>query len=180
MDDTLKRIENIFRSSSSSDDLFDSFQNALKLPITDIEVYKILLGNPALSGDEVKMYSEKLIKQFPEQSFETLFWTGRIFENQKENLNQLEDSLRYYKRAFNENPLDERALVHLLNLYNYEFETATNELIIDFVEAAVISVNRKSRVYFNLSEHFKRLGNIQIAARYLALGEKSAERENDQ
>jgi hypothetical protein len=179
MDDTLKRIENIFRGSSSSDELFDSFQEALKLPITEIQTYKILLGNPTLTSDEVKMYAEKLVKQFPQQSFETLLWAGRIFESQKEDQHRLEDSIRYYQRAFYENPHYESALVYMLNLYNYDIEVVTNAKIIDFVESAVVTVTKKSRVYFRLSEHFKQLGNLPLAARYLALGEKSAEREID-
>jgi hypothetical protein len=179
MDETLKRVEEVFRGSSCSNELFDSFQEALKHSVSDIGVYKILLGNPALTSDEIKMFTEKLVKQFPQHTFETLFWTGNIFENQKEDLNRLEDSINYYKRAFLQNSFDEHTLVHLLNLYNYEMEIPANKTILDFVESEVITVNRKSRVYFCLSDLYRQKGNLLAAVRYLALGEKSAERESN-
>ncbi len=179
MDETLKNIEKIFRISSSPNELFDSFEEALKHRISDIQMYKILLGNPALSSDEVKMYSEKLIKEFPQGSIETMMWTGKIFENQKENLQSLEDSLRYYQRAFFENPTNETALLQIFNLYNYDFDSPLNNKIIDFVESSVVTIDRKSSVYYKLAEHFKQKNQINKAARYLALAEKSAERERD-
>ena len=60
MDEIKKNIENVFRGSSSSDELFDYFQEALKHQTNDIGLYKMLLGNPALSSDELKMFAEKL------------------------------------------------------------------------------------------------------------------------
>lgn len=179
MDETLKRIEKIFRISSSPNELFDSFEEALRRQVTDVQVYKILLGNPALSCDEIKMFSEKLIKEFPQVSAETLMWTGKIFENQKEGSRGVEDSLAYYQRAFFENPQNEIALLHIFNLYNYDFDAPLNKKIIDFVESSVVSVNKKSSVYFKLAEHFKRTNQTSRAAKYFALGEKAGEREHN-
>ena len=177
MIEALKKIEEVFRVSSSSDELFDNFQISLKYPTVDISVYKILLANPVITSDEIKMYSEKIIKQFPQHSFEILFWTGNIFESQKDDLDRLGDSINYYRRAFQINPFDENTLVHLLNLYNYETDIKANKEVLDFVESSVITVNKKSRVYFYLSDIYRQSGNLTMAARYLALGEKSAERE---
>lgn len=179
MDETLKKIEEVFRRSSSPDELFDSFRIAIELPVTDMDVYKVLLGNPVLSTDELKMFSEKLVKAFPNDSFNMLMWTAKILGSYKDDISCLEDSVHYYQRAYSVNPLSETTLVNLLGLYNYELNLSENNTIINFVESSVVSINKKSLVYYSLSDHYKRLGDITIAAKYFALAEKSQEREKD-
>lgn len=173
----MHRLENIFRNSTSSDELFDAFREAINLNVNDLELYKILLGNPALSSDEIKMFSEKLAKEIPEQCINTFMWTANVFEYQKEDYNKLEDAISYYQRAFEQEPANALPLIKLLNLYNYDLETQSNKTIIDFVEQKVKTVNKKSGTFFSLADLYKRKGDYLLASKYLALGEKEAERE---
>ena len=178
MDEELNKIENIFRNSTSTDLLFDAFQEAIELKIKDPEIFKILLGNPALSADEIKMYVEKLIKEFPGEANELSIWTARIFENKGDYLNSLEDAVHYYKRAYDYKPDSFESLLQLLQLYNYELELPINKNIIEFVEVGVAQVKLKSKIYYALADHYKKIGDRQMEIKYYALAERSSEMEN--
>ncbi len=176
--DEIKKIENTFRASDSHDELFDAFQNALKINLSDIGVYKILIANPALSPDEIKMFTEKLIKEYSSHAFDLLMWSGKIFENKPELYNQPEEALKYYSRAWNDKPTSSTPLLKILNLYNYDIQLSSNKTIIDLVENSVAAVDDKSRVYYALSDHYRKTGDKMREIRYFALAEKASEREN--
>lgn len=179
MESFLNRIESIFRNSKSSDELFDAFKDAIDVRVKDIDLYKILLGNPALSSEEIKMFSEKLVKEIPESRLDTFMWTANVFEHHKEDYEKLQDAVNYYQRAFQHDPTNAAPLIRLLNLYTHDLETPINKTIVDYVEQNVKSVNKKSGTFFSLAETFKQKGDLFTASKYLALGEKAAERECD-
>jgi tetratricopeptide (TPR) repeat protein len=173
----IKRIEETFRNSKSSDELFDAFQDAIKLNISDIGVFKILLANPMLSPDEIKLFTEKLIKEMPDSSFELLIWAGKIFENHTDYFNNVIEALLYYERAISSRPESHEPLLNLLNLYNYEMNLPINQKIFDSIDKSISSVNRKSKIYYALAKHYKKCGNTKMEIKYLELAEKSAAKE---
>ena len=175
--DDVKKIEETFRNSKSPDELFDTFQNAININLGDLETFKILLANPTLSPDEIKMFTEKLIKEIPNKALDLLLWTGKVFENHPDNYKHLEDAFSYYHRAISLQPNSHEPFLRLLNLYNHEIEFPTNQKILDVIDESVAAVDRKSKVYYALANHYKRCGDSKLEAKYIALAEKSAERE---
>ncbi|MCX7797047.1 MAG: hypothetical protein N2249_00305 [Melioribacter sp.] len=171
------KIETIFRNSSSPEELFDAFDEAIRLKIDDVEIYKVLLGNPALSLDEIKMYAEKLIKEFDSRKFQITMWTAEVFENLQSNYDYLESAFNYYVKAIQFNPSSYEPLLGLLKLYNYEINLPINQKIIQQIEYNLPSVKLKSKVYFELANLYKRLGEYKLEAKYIALGEKAMENE---
>ena len=178
MEEKLNKTENIFRNSTSPDLLFDAFQEAIKLKIKDPEIFKILLGNPALSTDEIKMFVEKLIKEFPRHAHELSIWAAKIFEHKDDYHNPLEDAVHYYKRAKDFKPDSFVPLLNLLSLYNYELDLPTNKVILEFVETRISAVQFKSKVYYALADHYKKIGDKQLEGKFLLLAEKSLGLEN--
>ncbi len=178
MKDKLNEIENIFRNSASSDLLFDAFQEAIKLKIKDPEIFKILLGNQALSTDEIKMFVEKLIKEFPDHSYELAIWAAKIFEHKDDYHNSLEEAINYYKRAHDYKPDPTEPLTSLLSLCNYELDLPTNKTILEFVGTRISFVKIKSKIYYALANHYKKFGDKDLELKYFALAERSAEIEN--
>jgi hypothetical protein len=175
--DELERIEKIFRCSSISGELFDAFQEALKCRIKNLETFKILLANPSLTPDEIKMFTEKIIIELPSKAYDINLWTGNIFENMILEYERLEDCLDYYERAYFHMPIAHEPLLKLLNLYNYELDYPTNKKIIDFIEKGIHSVKLKSKIYFALANHFRHIGNNYLEVENLLLAEKEAEKE---
>jgi len=178
-DKLYKTIESTFQNSTSRDELFDAFGDALKYNISDFELYKILLANPVLSADEIKMYTEKLLKEISLSTYHILMWTAKIFETRSSNISELIDSVNYYERAMNTRRTEHESLLALLNIYNYDVETEVNRRILNLVENGVRNVFIKSKVYYALANLYKHLNNIKTASNYLALAERSVEFERE-
>ena len=179
MEEELNKIESIFRNSTSPDLLFDAFQEAIKLKVKDPEIFKILLGNPALSTDEIKMFVEKLIKEFPGNANELFKWAAKIFELQQNYHSATHDAINYYKRAHDYKPESFESLIQLLQLYNHELNLPTNKIILEFVETRISAVQLKSKIYYALADHYKKIGDKQREGKFLLLAERAAEIENN-
>jgi hypothetical protein len=178
MEEKLDEIENIFRNSTSADLLFDAFQEAIELKIENPATFKILLGNPALSADEIKMFVEKLIKEYPGYAYELSIWAAIIFEQKDDYLNYLEEAVHYYKKAHDYKPVLFVSLLNLLSLYNYELNLPINKVILEFVETRVGGVQTKSKIYYALADHYKKIGDKQTEVKYFELAERASEIEN--
>ncbi|MEW6194143.1 MAG: hypothetical protein AB1521_03185 [Bacteroidota bacterium] len=179
MDESIKRIEFVFRNSVSQDELFDAFREAIVLRINDVALYKILLANPALNKDEIKMYTEKLLKEIPGSTFQLCMWTAKVFENHAEDYEQLEHAIVYYTKACYHNPESHEPYLDLVKLYNTDMELPSNKKILQIIETGTSSVIYKSKVYFALSDLFKKMNDLNNASKYLALAAKAAEREKE-
>ena len=171
-------IEKIFRSSNSSNELFDAFAAGLQNNINDTGIYKILLGNPALSEDELLMYTEKLADELPANCYEIYSWTAGVLGSKTFDTGCLEKSIKYYAKATQKNKTDHIPYIKALNLYNYDMSTTLNNTIINFIEQGIPTVNYKSKVYSALAEHYKRTGNSEAHAKCSKLAEQSAQRES--
>lgn len=173
-----KEIENIFRCSTSSSELFDAFHFLLSLRVRDLELYKTLLANNVLSDDETKMFTEKLCEVFNEWSYELLMWSAQVFENKTTNYTGAENAFSYFIKAYNTLPIEEESLLKIINLYNYEINLPINNSIINFVNDNLYSVKKKSLVYKSLAELYGKLGNIEKSKTYNSLAEKSHKEES--
>ncbi len=179
MDESIKRIEFVFRNSISQDELFDAFREAIILKINDATLYKILLANPALNKDEIKLYTEKLLKEIPGSTYQLCMWTAKVFENHVEDYEQLEHAILYYTKACYHNPGSHEPYLDLIKLYNLDIELPSNKKILQIVESGTSSVIYKSKIYFALSDLFKKINDLNGASKYLALANKALETEPD-
>jgi len=177
MDESIKKIEDVFRNSVLQDDLFDAFRDAINLKINDVELFKILLANPALSIDELKMYTEKLLKEIPGSAYQLCLWTAKVFENHADDYEKLEHAVSYYTHACRHNPSAHEPYLELIKLYNTDIELPTNKKILELAEFGITTVNYKSKIYFALADLFKKMNDLNSASKYLALAAKAAERE---
>ncbi len=172
MNKSSDEIEQIFRNSNSPDELFDAFRGAITLKISDIELYKILLANPILSKEELKMYSEHLSKVFYEKAFDIFMWTGNIFSNYNAEYERLEDSITYYVKALYSNPKNHEPFCRLLQLYNYDLNVPANKIIIEIVETCIDKAEKKSIIYAEMSKLFEKAGMKEKSVEYIKLAQK--------
>lgn len=174
------RLEKIFRNARSSDELFDGFQFAINKKIDNPDLYKILLANPALSLDEVKMYTEKLTKEFRNISYDFLMWSAEIFETGDERKFCIESAIDYYMKASQEKPHKYRPHLKLIDLYNLDFEVGYNNSIIDYVTKKVDTVKKRSKIYYKLAGLYAKLNNNAAAKKYKILAAKALKEESGQ
>jgi len=172
----IDQIEKIFRSAVSSDELFDAFREALGYKINDIEVFKILIANPFLTEDEIMLFVEKLVKEFENGAFDICMWTGEVFISRSDP-DHFENALKFFNRAVSICPAAYHPFISMINLYNPEYDLPINQNILEIINGRIETVQFKSKVYYALADLYKQLGKLEKEAKYLALAEKSLEKE---
>jgi len=174
-----KVLENIFLTSSSSEELFDAFDTALKGNIDDLEIYKILLANPALSIDEIEMFVKALSEKFPSMKYDLFMWTAFVLETYTEVSEYLEKATEYYAKAADIDLSSCEPYLGMLENYDYEIKHPANKVIINFIESRLNLIECKSKIYAALAEHYGKLGNGEKKSFYLKLFEKAERDERE-
>lgn len=171
--DLKNEIETIFRESSSSEELFDAFDNALKLRIRDAELYKILLSNPSLTRDEVKLFAEKLCREFHDISYDICLWVAKIFETAS-TPDAIETALNYYRRAIDFKSDDYKPYLQILKLYNQDIDFPPKEKISGILKKGLSEVQRKSKLCFGIADFYRKMNDAEMNRKYMVLASKYA------
>jgi hypothetical protein len=167
-----KEIEQIFKISGSPDELFDAFRLAIGSGIKDEEIYKILLANKALSNDEIKMYAEKICKDFPELCPSIYFWTARVFESFANHLDKFQNAFFYYKKSISSDESDLRPYLAIARMYNNELDLPQFKDVTGVLLKGISKVDIKSKICFALSNLYKKRRDVDNASYYQMLGER--------
>lgn len=172
-----QEIEVIFRTSSSSDELFDAFRIAINSHIKDPEFYKTLLWNKALSTDEIAMFAEKICKEYPETSYSIYFAVGQIYSSISFYGRHLEKAFTYYRKAAEAKPEMSDPYLAVLKMYSKELDVPRLEDIMAFVQPAIEKTESRSYLCFEISAFFKKIGNKEKERTFRKLGEKYQKEE---
>ncbi len=164
-------LEIVFRTSNSSDELFDSFRVAIDNKFDDEDLYKILLRNKALSADEISMFAEKICKEFPDLSYNIYFCVAQLFESISSYGKYLDRSFTYYIKAAGSKPALHEPYMAIAKMYNADFNIPKFESIVNAIEDALQNVNLKSSLCFALSDLYKKINNNEKSLDYQKLGE---------
>jgi tetratricopeptide (TPR) repeat protein len=171
------KYEYIFKNSKNADELFDAFDSALKEGIDDLELYKLLFWNPALSIDMLSMFIKKLASTFPHLAYDVYMWGAKVIELSFDNVENYETILNFYKKASELKPLENEPYVKAADAYNFDLKVHSPAMVINFLKKGITKVKDPTTLYFKLSEFFGKLGNIELKNHYLAEGEKHLRRK---
>lgn len=171
------QIEYIFKNSMNPDELFDTFDLALRNGIDNLEIYKPLFWNPSLSINEVCMYIKKLASTFPHISYDTYMWGARVIELSFDNVTNYDTILSFYKKASEVNPQAIEPYVKAVDAYNYDLKLVNPNSLINFIKKGINKVKDPSTLYFKLSEFFGKYGNAELKNHYLYEAEKCVKKK---
>ena len=143
--------------------MFDAFNFAVSNNISDLNTYKILLANPAVSYDELNLYTEKLCSLFSSCSYDILLWTGQVIECRIDSGYWVEKAVEYYRRAAKAKPEKYEPYLRLLENYNTEFDISTNNDIMETINDGLQQVRYKSKIYQALGTFYKKIGNLRLS-----------------
>ena len=167
------KIEKTFRAASSFDDLFDAFHLALNSKIEDPELYKTLLANPALSIDELNLFTNKAAAEFPADSFEFFLWTGNVIESDG-NFANMDAAFSFFEKAHFADSNSPSPLINSLKLINYDIDIPINKIVLEFAEKNLEKGSEKGAVCKALADVFSKLGEPEKAEIYHRLSEHNA------
>jgi hypothetical protein len=170
MEEFKKDIEKIFRESTSSNELFDAFGKSLQLKMRDLQLYKILLGNIALTSDEIKLFTEKLCAEFPELASELYTWTGSILESDPTTDN-LDSAFDYYKKAISANAFESQPYLSLIKMYNYDLDFPPRKQLEEIFEKGLLEVKSRSKLCLAIADFYDILDEPALRKKYQALAE---------
>lgn len=165
-------IENIFTSSSSSDEIFDAFHEAITQKIADINLYKILLANAFLKEDEAKLYASKIGKEFPEFAYDIYMWCAEIFANKSWYPEQTEHAIECLLKAFDSNKKAHEPLVKLLELYNHELDMSANKSILEGIKKRYWQVENKAAMFSAIAKFYGKANKEKLKKKYEMLAQK--------
>src|SRR5258707_9081108 len=103
---TVEEIRKRFELSREFNEIFDAFEQALEQHLDDMEMYKRLFWNQALTPDELCLFGEKLAKEFPALAYDTYMWLAEVFEVTYSMFDNYELALTYFIKAAQVNPAE--------------------------------------------------------------------------
>jgi hypothetical protein len=169
--DIVKDIEKTFSTSNSPDELFDSFRVAINQKIEDLDLYKILLWNKALSNDEIAMYAEKICREIPQFSLDIYMAVAKILDSASSFRNK-EKAFEYIKKAAASDKLSLKPYVFISEIYNKELDLPPFDRIANFIEEGLLNVEEKSKLNFILARMYAKIGNVEKGKIYQKRGEE--------
>lgn len=166
-------LERIFREATSSGELFDSFQRALKHKLKDAELYKILLSNIILSPDEIKMYTDKLCREYKEIRYDLYMWAANILESMHAE-EHLETAFEYYRKAIEADRTGHQPYISLVKIYNPELDVPPKKVLLEILKSGIEEVKHKSRLCMAIADFYEILQDKSMKQKYLAMAAKYA------
>jgi hypothetical protein len=171
-------LEKIFRTSNSSNELFDYFRIAIENKVKDEDLYKTFLWNKTLSPDEIAMFSEKICQVFPAYSYNIYLWVGKIFGASSLIGKYYEKAMTYLLKASEADPKSAEPLLALAGTYNKELNIPPFDDLISSIESRLATIKNKGALCLILSDLYKERGFIDRARSYRAIAERHKNRKS--
>ncbi|HTY01464.1 MAG TPA: hypothetical protein VMG09_15680 [Bacteroidota bacterium] len=168
---TLDEIRKSFASSTDFNEIFDAFQAAMNQDVLDIEIYRLLFWNHALSVDEVRLFGEKLAAKIPDAAYDVYLWLASVFEVTQGETDNYELAINYYQKASAARPAEPDPYLDACDCYEPDLNIPPLQTLIEFVRKGLDHVSNPISLYkrlshlYNLagdsrqSEHFRRLAD---------------------
>lgn len=154
-----EEIRYTFANSSDFNDLFDAFEAAIAQQIKDVELYRILFWNNALSPDELCMFGEKLAREFPDIAYDTYMWLASVFEVTYSAYDNFELAIKYYRKASSVRPDEPDPYLDACDCYDPDLNIPPLIQLIEFVRVGMTHVSNKRPLLLKLSRLYEFLGD---------------------
>ncbi len=165
---SLEDIREIFTSSKDFNLIFDAFGAALAERHDDIELYRQLFWNKALTPDELCLFGEKLAKEFPYIAYDVYMWLANVFELTFFAYDNYELAVTYYKKAADAKPNEPDPYLDACDCYEPDLNIPPIDMLIEFVKDGVARVVNPKSLYQRLSRMYGIIGDQEQSSYYLA------------
>ena len=167
---TLEEIRRCFGSSTDFNEIFDAFQSAINQQVKDVEPYRLLFWNHALTADEVRLFGEKLAHEFPDLAYDVYLWLASIFEvTQGDNY---ELAVHYYQKAALARPVEPDPYLDACDCYDPDLNIPPLASLIEFVKHGVQHVKNPINLYKRLAYLYELAGDPEQGEYYRRLADE--------
>ena len=168
---TIEEIRNIFANGKEFNEIFDAFQDAIAQDIQDVELYRLLFWNPALSPDELCLFGEKLSKEYSHLAYETYMWLAGVFEVTYSSYDNFELALRYYQKAAKARPKEIQPYLDAADCHEPDLNIPPFDVLIEFLKKGIKLVHDKKTLLHRISYLYQMHGDHKQATYYRILAD---------
>ena len=136
-------IRAIFATSGDFNEIFDAFEAAVAMGLKDVEMYRILFWNNALSPDEVRLFGEKLAISFPDIAYDVYYWVASVFEVTYSSYDNFELALLYYRKAAVARPEEVAPYLDAADCFNPDLNIPPADQLLSFLRSGIPLVTNK-------------------------------------
>ncbi len=163
---SVEEIRRCFSTSKDFNEIFDAFQSAISQKLTDVEPYRLLFWNHALTPDEVRLFGEKLAAEFPSLAYDVYLWLAGVFEATYSSNDNYELALHYYKKAAQVKPTEPDPYLDACDCYEPDLNIPPLNSLIEFLKHGTEHVQQPRNLYKRLSHLYELAGDMQLSEYY--------------
>jgi len=156
---SLDEIRAIFTSSTDFNRIFDAFEAAVNSKNDDIELYRQLFWNKALTPDELCLFGKKLTGEFPHIAYDVYMWLANVFELTFFQYDNYELALIYYQKAAEVKPNEPDPYLDACDCYEPDLNIPPADQLIDFCRKGVGHVLQPKPLYLRLARLYSIIGD---------------------
>mgnify|MGYP003341334557 CR=1 FL=1 len=172
---TTDDIRRRFEFSGSFNEIFEAFEHALSRRIEDIDLYRRLFWNPALTPDELRLFGEKLSREFGHLSYDVFMWLASVFEATTASRDNYELAVEYYRKAARSQPHRPEPYIYAADCHDPDLNIPPVSTLITFLKEGTQNVPAPKLLYQRLSRLYDHVGNDEMAAFFRRKGEEGAQ-----
>lgn len=169
---TAEDIRRCFATSTDFNEIFDAFQSALAQNLRDLEAYRRLFWNHALSPDEVRLFGEKLATHAPDVAHDVYLWLARMFEATLSETDNYELAFLYYRKAARARPETEEPYLGAAACYEADLNIPPLGNLIEFLREGTGRVGDPRALYRRLAHLHELAGDPDEADTCRRLAER--------
>lgn len=163
---TVDEIRRCFSTSTDFNEIFDVFQAAIAQRISDVEPYRLLFWNQALTTDEVRLFGEKLAGEFPELAFDVFLWLASVFGVTTSSSDNYELAVYYYMKAATVRPSEPHPYLDACDCYDADLNIPPLTTLIEFVRRGLEHVPNPISLYRRLAHLYDVAGDHEMGDEY--------------
>ncbi|MBS4027071.1 MAG: hypothetical protein KGZ58_00420 [Ignavibacteriales bacterium] len=161
-----QQIRECFLETKNFNELFDAFEEAIRQRLDDFELYRALFWNGSLLPDELCLFAEKLVVEFPSLSYQTYFLLAAIFETTYAQKDNYELALRYYRKSAIVNPSEVAPYLAICDCYDPVVNLPAIDELIAFLLDGLAYVDKPNVLLERLVKLYEQKGDTEKAEYY--------------
>ena len=168
---TPDEIRAVFATSGDFNEIFDAFEVAVAMGLKDVELYRVLFWNTALSPDEVRLFGEKLAASYTDIAYDVYAWLASVFEVTYSSYDNFELALLYYRKAAGARPEEVAPYLDAADCYNPDLNIPPADQLLSFLRSGIPLVSNKKSLLHRLAYICEMTGDQEQSQYYRRLAD---------
>jgi hypothetical protein len=142
--------------------------------VEDVEPYRLLFWNNALTADEVRLFGDKLASEFPALAYDVYLWLASIFEVSREGAESLDLAVLYYQKAAGARPAEPDPYLDACDCYDPDLNFPPLPQLIEFLKRGIPNMVNPVSLYKRLAQLYELSGDPDEAERCRRLADEGS------